>query len=266
MLLDAGLDVNAQNKSGATAMCLAAEKGHADVLDLLLKNGGDAEGKAGRGDKTPLFLACRSYKLEAVQVLLSHGADCFAGTVPMSEEPCPATIVQRDMDAVLFDTIRCFRFSGPLHIAAAHGFEETCRWVLSTGRDGGSPQLRRSLAEGEFADHPACARLVRCALRPWAPAYHKLFGPVFRENVAVLMMVYERLVSKAIGIAETATAESGGEEACAVEEVGNEGDVACAATPLSTSVSAPGDAAGGEARESPPGTSAQEEAEDINQP
>ena len=54
--LDAGVDVNAKDWLGGTALLEAAIKGHKEVVELLIAKGADVNAKDKYG-KTPLYLA-----------------------------------------------------------------------------------------------------------------------------------------------------------------------------------------------------------------
>ena len=66
--------VHARIGHHGTPMHIAAIKGHADILSLLLEHGADLEGR-GLFDQTPLHLASWAGKLEAARCLLDHGAN-----------------------------------------------------------------------------------------------------------------------------------------------------------------------------------------------
>jgi ankyrin repeat protein len=76
-LLEAGADVAAANNYGASAMSLAAEIGHAEMLGLLLEAGADADSPNPDG-QTALMAVARTGRLEAARVLLEHGASIDA--------------------------------------------------------------------------------------------------------------------------------------------------------------------------------------------
>ena len=69
-LLEKGAVVNAQNRTGETALMYAAWRGHSDIVQLLLENHADAALKNRQGD-TALTLAESKQHLEIVQMLRS---------------------------------------------------------------------------------------------------------------------------------------------------------------------------------------------------
>ncbi|HEX4273785.1 MAG TPA: ankyrin repeat domain-containing protein [Bryobacteraceae bacterium] len=78
VLIQAGANVNAANRLKAvTPLLIASNAGNAAVIDLLLKNGADAN-LANTLGTTPLMLAAASGKVDAVKTLLDHGANVNA--------------------------------------------------------------------------------------------------------------------------------------------------------------------------------------------
>ncbi|KAI1278807.1 Ankyrin-1 [Halotydeus destructor] len=63
-----------------TPLHLAADYGHHEVVEILLKHGANVDA-LDRSDKTPLFLATSNCNFRAAMVLLSHGADVNAETI-----------------------------------------------------------------------------------------------------------------------------------------------------------------------------------------
>lgn len=76
-LLAQGVDVNAQDPQGVTALIVAAFKGNTDLAKLLVEKGADINAKAKRGS-TPLMAAVQSRNKEMVKFLLEKGADANA--------------------------------------------------------------------------------------------------------------------------------------------------------------------------------------------
>jgi ankyrin repeat protein len=75
MLLYAGANVKASTRIGGyTPIVLAAQNGSAPVVDLLLKAGADAKAPTSNGT-TPLMLAASAGSADAVTLLLDKGAD-----------------------------------------------------------------------------------------------------------------------------------------------------------------------------------------------
>src|SRR5258708_2679315 len=72
-LLRAGADVNAANDHRVTALALACENGSLPIVEKLLQAGADANAGISSGE-TALMTASRTGNLRVVQALLSHGA------------------------------------------------------------------------------------------------------------------------------------------------------------------------------------------------
>jgi len=73
LLMRAGARVNALNRYGVPPVAVACENGSGGVVKLLLAAGADANATMKSGE-TVLMMAARSGKLEAVNALLAHGA------------------------------------------------------------------------------------------------------------------------------------------------------------------------------------------------
>jgi len=78
MLIVAGANIKATTRLGAyTPLYLASQHGQAQVLQALIKAGADTKTGTNNGT-TPLMAAAASGRLDAVRVLLEHGADVNA--------------------------------------------------------------------------------------------------------------------------------------------------------------------------------------------
>ena len=77
LLLRAGANVKTANRYGVTPLSSAAENGNGEMVELLLKAGTDPNA-ALPGGETPLMTASRTGKLAAVKALLAHGAQVEA--------------------------------------------------------------------------------------------------------------------------------------------------------------------------------------------
>ena len=77
LLLDAGADVNAANELGATPVWLAADNGSAGMVRRLLDAGADPDVALQNGE-TPVMTASRTGSADAVRQLLARGADVNA--------------------------------------------------------------------------------------------------------------------------------------------------------------------------------------------
>ena len=73
LLVRAGANVNAVNHYGASALAEACTNGNAAIVKLLLESGADANTRM-KGGETALMLAARSGNAVTVKALLAHGA------------------------------------------------------------------------------------------------------------------------------------------------------------------------------------------------
>ena len=73
-LLAAGVDVNAANSYGGTALAFACDKGRTEVVNLLLEHGADVNAKDRFYNATPISWAVGHGHAEIVQALLAKGA------------------------------------------------------------------------------------------------------------------------------------------------------------------------------------------------
>lgn len=74
-LLNQGADVNSRNRDGETALYRAVRVGDVDAVDMLLKHGADPNIRVSRFGVTPLMIAARDGRVGIVKLLLDHGAD-----------------------------------------------------------------------------------------------------------------------------------------------------------------------------------------------
>src|SRR5262249_28603786 len=74
LLIRAGANVNAENRDGVTPMLLAALNGNVTMLDRMIKAGASVNAPVTTSGDTPLMIAARAGKPEAVALLLDKGA------------------------------------------------------------------------------------------------------------------------------------------------------------------------------------------------
>ena len=79
-LLASGVDVNAADGDGLTALHAAAERGHDEVVEHLLARRADAGATTRIGSYTPLHLAALGAHAEVAEMLVEAGADPNAVT------------------------------------------------------------------------------------------------------------------------------------------------------------------------------------------
>lgn len=75
LLLQKGVNIDARNPLGKTALFRAVERNHKDMVQLLIKAGADIEACSWHGDMTPLMEAVKSGYKDLVDMLLEKGAN-----------------------------------------------------------------------------------------------------------------------------------------------------------------------------------------------
>lgn len=89
LLLKYGADINATESWGQTPLLLAAQKGSATLLRLLIDHGALIDVVSKVQAESPLHACCKCQNLECVQLLLDAGADVTirngAGQTPLHE-------------------------------------------------------------------------------------------------------------------------------------------------------------------------------------
>ena len=78
LLIDAGADVNARGKYGFTALIEAAQYGRTEIAKLLIANGADVNARRDYDGSTALMYAAINEKTEIVKLLIDAGADIDA--------------------------------------------------------------------------------------------------------------------------------------------------------------------------------------------
>ncbi|HJS73563.1 MAG TPA: ankyrin repeat domain-containing protein [Vicinamibacteria bacterium] len=107
-LLEQGVDVNAAQGDGMSALHNAARSGNAAVAELLIDRGANLEAKTRLGDHRPLHVASASGRSAVVAILVAAGADVNALTTTGA---------------------------APLHFAAASGNADTVAALLAAGAE-----------------------------------------------------------------------------------------------------------------------------------
>jgi uncharacterized protein len=98
-LIRAGAKVNAPNELGATPLWLAAVHGGAAVIERLLSAGADANVALPSGE-TPLMTAARAGDVHAVTLLLAHGADVNAKERVRGQNALMWAVAEHHLDVV----------------------------------------------------------------------------------------------------------------------------------------------------------------------
>ena len=74
LLIEKGADVNANDNDGYTVLMFASSKGNLELATLLIKKGADVNASNNAGE-TPLMLASLSSDFDMAQLLIKKGAD-----------------------------------------------------------------------------------------------------------------------------------------------------------------------------------------------
>ena len=126
------------NLRGITPLFIASEKGHLDIVKLLIDKGADVHAKDTFG-KTALNLA--SQRLEIVKLLIEKGAEVNAKTKKgLTALVCAGGTQKHEIIKVLLENkanvdVQNTSKNTALHLAARVGKEETVKLLLAYGAD-----------------------------------------------------------------------------------------------------------------------------------
>ncbi|MFC8368253.1 ankyrin repeat domain-containing protein [Streptomyces sp. NPDC057239] len=142
-LLDAGVGVDAIGREGRTALDLAVQEGHAEVVRSLLAAGADPEGDAGPyHELTPVIEAAMFGRATVMEVLIDAGVPMGAQAVRTPYVPLSlaASLGHTDVMDLLLDRgadieDRDFKGRSPLEWAASYGEAEAVRLLLDRGAE-----------------------------------------------------------------------------------------------------------------------------------
>lgn len=79
-VLSAGVEVNSKNRYGATALSFATDRGHVEAVKVLLKHGADPNLKDSFYNATPFLWAASEGNLEIIRLMVENGADLSAAS------------------------------------------------------------------------------------------------------------------------------------------------------------------------------------------
>merc|ERR1712048_802767 len=88
-----GFDANAQNTQGATALIMAAQVGHIDIVTFLVEGAGAKVSTTNANKDTPLHLACKWDQKPVAEYLVGKGAD---KTAKNKQKKTPGDIAKGD--------------------------------------------------------------------------------------------------------------------------------------------------------------------------
>ena len=166
-LLREGADVNAPQGDGMTALHWAAERGDAELADVLLYAGARVDAGTRIGHYTPLHLASRRAGATVVEVLLDAGSDPNASTTNSGATPLHLAAATGDPAVVEVLVEAGADVNGregawgqtPLIFAAASNRIAAMEVLLGAGADLSLAAWSVDVAERERADAAADRRL-----------------------------------------------------------------------------------------------------------
>jgi ankyrin repeat protein len=122
LLLAAKADVNEMPKDGMTALMSASRNGHSEVVKLLLAAGANVNVKESEDGGSALGWACSGGHIQVVRLLLAAKADVNATTITISEVGGTGGIAILEGDTPLMD-------------ASGGGYTEIVRLLLAAKAD-----------------------------------------------------------------------------------------------------------------------------------
>jgi ankyrin repeat protein len=141
LLIDAGTDVNARDRGDDSSLDLAAWRGFADLVDLLLDNGAELPPPDSRGGQFVAMFAADKGLVRLFNLCVDAGVDLElrnesdGSLLHSASQGGSADVVARLLDAG-FDPNEHDRYGRtPLHYASELGREEAAKVLLDRGAD-----------------------------------------------------------------------------------------------------------------------------------
>jgi ankyrin repeat protein len=156
-MLESGIGVDAIGREGRTALDLAVQEGHAEMVRLLLAAGADTEGNAGPyHELTPMTEAAMFGRAAVVEVLIDAGVSMGAQTdrTPYVPLVLAGTLGHTDVVELLLDRgadieDRDFKGRSPLEWTASFGQVAAVRLLLDRGAEPTARALADASANAE---------------------------------------------------------------------------------------------------------------------
>ncbi|HEB41882.1 MAG TPA: hypothetical protein ENI08_02595, partial [Candidatus Dependentiae bacterium] len=134
-------EINACDNNGLTALSLAVEQGHCEMVSLLLKQSGIIVDALDKEKETPLMKASAHGHSVVVSLLLNHGADRKKqdgqgnNALHKAAERGHLSIVRRLVDSQHIDLVAKENNEGnlPIHRAAQYGQEQVLNFLVEYG-------------------------------------------------------------------------------------------------------------------------------------
>lgn len=149
--IQAGVDLNAKDKSGLTLLHLAAEKGRPGVIDILVSHGVDINLRCSFG-MTALHYAVRNDRYESVKRLIAAGADLDAKFQDITPLHIAASrgnleIAEALIDAGAYLDIQNEYGSTALHLAVRYARHEVPQGLVKMKAEGRHREIVRALVK-----------------------------------------------------------------------------------------------------------------------
>jgi uncharacterized protein len=164
-LIKKGLDVNAAQGDGTTALHWAAMKGDAELTQMLIYAGANLRATTRIGAYTPLFLAARGGYSDVVSALVAAGADVKTatanGTTPLmiaaaaGDTKTVTTLIENGSDV---NTRESYSGETPLMFAAGFNRAEAAKLLLARGAD---PKLTTKVTDLSALTAPEEEQMAR---------------------------------------------------------------------------------------------------------
>lgn len=153
LLEECGADVDqfdTSDVSPVTPLWLAVERRHLDAVCLLLQHGADVNAK-GEGESPIVLLGAQNINLKIVEILISNGADVNAAD-EWGYMPLHAAMWNMDLMRLLLESgadmeAKDHNGNTILHLTVCKGFSEICKFLLTHGV---SPYVRNNEGNDVF--------------------------------------------------------------------------------------------------------------------
>src|SRR5687768_5006398 len=129
-LLDKGVEVDFKNSYGATALSYAADRGHVEVVKVLLEHGADVNVRDTFYKALPVIWAALKGHAQVVRLLLDKGAEGKEGALEIGASEGFLEVVKAVLDK---GGLRAEALSSALGIALKNGRAEIAEMLTKAG-------------------------------------------------------------------------------------------------------------------------------------